>query len=243
MALTWSEVEDHIRGRLAETSVTNPFWPSADLQRWYNVGAKLQHDAVFRAAKAMESNTAFRTYEHDYLKHFLQAPSAGVTTVGEQDYPLPADFWRLARITISASPEFEADPVHWNEDWEIRNLPHRAPTPSRPKYALIPGPTAQNYKARFYVAPGNRTLPNAAIPYKIYYYRDINPADRGASPPNDVDLPDAYHAAPIAWACYEAQLKQYQDGSTFQQEFQTLVQSVIEGPSPEVPGGPAQAQS
>lgn len=229
----WTEIVERIRGIVAEPSPD--FWTDDDLERWYNTGAQMQHRLVFKKAKSLEDRLQYRVYENDYLEQFIRHEN-GTTVSGTSDYSLPSDFWRLARVVFAG---YEADPVHWNEDWDIKNLPHRAPIISRPKFALIPDPAiAGKYKLRLYVAQGQATVPLVTTSYAIHYYSDVVPVDMLASPPVDASLPDPYNDAPIQWAAYQAMTKKHIDGSLFRGEFDRIVDTIIEGPSVEAPGGP-----
>lgn len=232
--MAWTDVSARIRSILNDPEATR--WKEEELERWYNTGVEQQNQLVFRMAKAAESGDQFRSYENDYLKHFIKT-YAGTFTVGTQDYDLPSDFWRMAKVTVGTAPEYEADAVHFNEDWDIREIPHRGPTSTRPKYCLIPHyDAAGKWRIRFYVAPGVRTAPNATTAFKLYYYRRPIPVDQSASPPVDVDLDEPYHDGPIQYACYMANIKFRLNGSVHREEFQQHVVSILEGPSPEVPG-------
>jgi len=237
--MAWSDIRARIRSQLADDGSLR--WTDADLERYYNQGVDLQHQLVFRKSKVFEERLPFRSYENDYLRLFLKVQT-GTFTPGVQDYSLPADFWRLARVTVSLSPPVQADPVHWNEDWDVRNLPQRAPMPTRPKYALVPV-SAATYKVRFYVAPGYKTVPNSTDSYAIYYYRKPIQVASTASPPVDSELPDPFNEAPVHWACFQALMKFHIDGAPYRQAFDSTVDLIVEGASPEVTGSAGEGGS
>lgn len=226
---TWTVVEAKIRGRLAETTTTG-FWTSAELQQWFNNGVTEMHRAVWQQAREMEKIGFSQAFENEYLNLWLMQ-SFGVMAPQIQDYDLPSDFWRMARVTIGTSPPVEAVSVQIADDRQIRLGGRLGPTPTVPLYALTP--QAAKSQVRFYVQPGVQGAPIHALPYTLHYWREPACVDLSASPPIENEVPHPFDAAPIAWACYSALIKERTDGTAYKQEFMDYVQSFVPGPSRE----------
>lgn len=227
--MAWSDIELEIRGRLAETSATG-FWTSLDLARFFNDWIDTQHREVFQRAIESERKGWGQAYENDYLKTYTRLRHFTMTA-GKQDYDLPSDFWRMARVFVGLSPPVAAESVNLVDDYQIRLMGRRAPTPRKPLYAIIPN--ASRAQIRFYVNPGDRTVPNAALGYSIHYFATPVKVDRVASPPIDTDLPVSFQNAPKAGACYLALLKERTNGEAFREEAMKHINVIMPAPSVE----------
>jgi len=227
----WSDtIEPHIRSRLAETTATG-FWTSRDLQRYFNHGQSLQHSIVFQAASKLEAGGFSQAYENDWLKLFLEYRQFTIHPE-QQDYELPSNFWRMARVVIGASPPRQAAAVAFGDDYQVRLGGRMGPTSMRPLYGIVPHTFRP--KLRVYVSPGDKTVPIAPQVCFLHYFRKPTEVDLSASPPIDAEVGDvALIAAPVAWACYQAFLKERKDGTVFRDEFTSHVQALVPGPSPE----------
>ena len=228
--MAWATIEGEIRGRLAETSTTG-FWTSLDLARYFNDWVGIQHSEVFKRALAIERPGFGQSYENEYLQAFLKVRQM-VTVSGRQDYDLPNDYWRMARVFLGTSPPIAAESVNFTDDYQVRLGGRRAPSPRRPLYAIIPN--AAKAQVRLYIAPGDRTVPNAVLPFTLHYFGTPVRVDRVASPPIDTDLPVQFQKAPIAGACYLALLKERTEGSAFRDEAMKHIDTIFPAPSVEV---------
>lgn len=230
---TWTaDIEPRIRSRLAEVTATG-FWTRDDLVRYYNNGVQAQHRMAFKALTEQEQATKGWGvgYESDYARQFL-ATASGTLTIGRQDYPLPSDFWRMARVVVGLSPPLQAINIHFSDDYLARLGGRHAPSHRRPLYTLLPSVGVS--QVRFYVAPGDRGVPINSAPYTIHYWKAPVRVDMAASPPVDVELADPFNDAPVAWACFEAMTKERTDGSIFRDEFSMIVATLGFGHGPEV---------
>ena len=222
----WTAIKADIRNRLGEPNAG--YWSNSELQNWYNEGVALQHRMAYQAVLQLEDRAFAELYENDYFSTFVARSSVQTISAGTADYAVPTGFWRMARLVlVVASIERPCDYSPFADDWDVKNLPHKAPSPSRPKYTITP-----DKKIRFYVTPGNATVPNATMSYYVYMVKKPATVDieTGAQ---DTEVLDPFNAAPMAWTCYRAMAKQYDSGDTYRKEFEDLVASIVPGPSKE----------
>lgn len=220
----WAAVNARIRNRLGEP--TAGYWTDAELLDYYNEAIHLQHRAVWHALAALEDRAYAEALENDYCRLFLAKSSAANLAAGTQDYALPTGFWRAVRVTITVdSVECPCDFVPFADDWDVRTLPHRGPTPTRPKYTITP-----EAKIRFYVTPGKKTVPNSTNAYAVYFMKQpVTVVDVTT----DTTVTDPFNAAPEEWVCYLAMVKQYDGGEQYLAGWVKKLGVIVPGPSKE----------
>ena len=220
----WAAIKADIRNRLGEP--TAGYWTDAELTDWYNEAIQLQHRMIWQAVAALEDRAYTEALENDYCRLFLAKSGAANLAAGTADYAFPTGFWRAVRVTITVdSVECPCDYVPFADDWDVRTLPHRMPTPTRPKYTITP-----EAKIRFYVTPGKKTVPNATNAYSVYFMKQpVTVVDVTT----DTTVVDPFNAAPKEWVCYKASLKQFDGGEQYLAGFAREMQVIVPGPSKE----------
>lgn len=228
----WADIKRNVRARLGEP--TPGYWSDKELQDWYNEGVALQHRFIFQAALKLEDRSLGDMIEGDYLRDWI-VKAISVFVAGTQDYALPnftTVYFRVVRATVTIDGvECQADFVPFADDWDVRNLPHKAPSPNRPKYSLVPG----GY-IRFYVTPGLATVPNSTSAYAVYSLVQpvaVTIEDGGAVDTQLTKL--QFNIAPTEFILYRAMRKQYdsQAADAYLNAAQQAMQALITGPSKE----------
>lgn len=212
---TTDSIVTQIREFLDEDA--DDYWKRARLLEHYDNGCAAQHRIIFDAA---EKTGEIRRGRNDYLRAFWKVPVVTApTVVDQQDYAIPADMFRLDRITFGAAPETQARIVDFADDYRIKNYPQWGPTAEQPLVAFHP-----DNKFRFYWW-GNKTVPGSVLTYTVYYWRDVARSLLLAN----VDVPDPFNQGPIFYAVAMALGKERTDFMTYMNLFKAQADLILPG--------------
>ena len=212
-----------IRSILVEPTVA--FWDDDELVGWYNEGGAEQHRLVIDTAKQRPD---VNPVEHHYLRAYLTETAPASLTVGQSDYPQPADSCKVLGVTLkpTGEPEVECQETTFagGADWRSKILPQFGGASMRPLWSITSGG-----KVRLYFDSADATPP-VALPYVIRYLRDVAPIAVGDPA---VDVADPYNVGPVRWAVGMAFQKQNTDASPWFQQFGGAVRAVLPPPPPQ----------
>jgi hypothetical protein len=243
MPVTVGTIRSRIRAQLKEA--TARFFPdsaSAGLIGWYCDGAAQQHRVALAMARDQKR---LGDLDHPYLKQFAKSLSINVTS-GTQLYALPADLvelWQVGIANAAGEDEKRAARQSAEDDWMIRNLPHLQPTYDRPAWSLQMEPTAPGGVRLQVIAFGDRTVPNAPLVARLYYYREFARIS-DLNPNANVDLEDPYNEGPVWYACAQADIMRGGDGTPYMGLAMMAAQNIFAPPTAsDATGGQQQAKA
>lgn len=207
---TQAVVVARVRSDLNEASAR--FFQNDELVGWLADGGAAQHRIAIEMARSAKK---LKNIAHPYLKKYGKVSHINVTA-GVSLYALPTDFLAETHVSwMDGAGLKERDAIDYTdgEDWMTENIPHLAPTYSRPGYAFRWNETTGLPAIKLY-AFGDNGVPNSPGVLRLYYLRDfIRPTAYVPGDPFDAD--DPYAEGPRFYADAQGKLKRGEDPSGY----------------------------